>query len=460
MKGFLSHLLKDKKILILGFGREGQSTYKLIRGYFPEQMLTIADKSSDVQKLLIEKDGFLTFHLGEDYMNQLMSFDLIIKTPGISLKDMPEIALSGKITSQTDLFLQAYSHQVIGVTGTKGKSTTASLIYHIIHEAGHEVLLVGNIGLPPFDIVYNLRQSTKIVFELSSHQLEFISKAPHISILLNLFQEHLDHYTSLQAYHLAKWNIVSAQQPGDFFIYNAENKDILALLQKQKPLSQLLPYSLRPSKEQGIFHEDGEVVLKIADISTRLFRTDIPRAIPGDHNLMNAMAAAAACHLVDIPAQAIAEGISTFKGLPHRIEFVGVYDEISYYNDSIATIPEATIEAIRTLRDVDTLILGGFDRGIDYSVLVDYIANSAISNIIFIGDAGRRILSAIRQANVLKMLFLAIDYEEVVNLARQHTKKGKICLLSPAAASFDMFRNFEERGDVYKKIVKGQPLLL
>jgi len=455
MKDFLARLLRDKKILILGYGREGQSTYKLIRGYFPEQVLTIADQRSDVQCMFHEEDRFLSFQLGEDYLNQLMIFDMIIKTPGISLRDMPEVALSGKITSQTDLFLRAFYRQVIGVTGTKGKSTTSSLIYHIMHAAGHEVLFVGNIGLPPFEIIHNLRQSTSIVFELSSHQLEFISRAPHISILLNLFQEHLDHYTSLKAYHLAKWNIASAQQPDDFFIYNAENKDILALMQKQKPSSQLLPYALSPSESYGIFPEAGEIVLKMAEISTRLFRSDIPRAIPGDHNLMNAIAAATACHLAGVSAQAIAEGISSFKGLPHRIEFVGIYDDVSYYNDSIATIPEATIEAILTLRDVDTLILGGFDRGIDYSALVDFIADSVISNIIFIGEAGRRIHSVMHQTNSLKMMFLATDYEEVVSLARQNTAKGKICLLSPAAASYDMFRNFEDRGDLYKKIVKG-----
>jgi UDP-N-acetylmuramoyl-L-alanine---L-glutamate ligase len=454
MKDFLANRLMDKKILILGFGREGQSSYKLIRGYFPELLLTIADKRHEIQGIP-EADRFVSLQLGEDYMNQLLSFDLIIKTPGISLQHMPEVAASGKITSQTDLFLQAYYRQVIGVTGTKGKSTTASLIHHILHQAGQEVLFVGNIGLPPFDIVNTLSQSTRIVFELSSHQLEFISRAPHISILLNLFQEHLDHYTSLQAYHLAKWNIASSQLPEDFFIYNAENADIFALLQKQKPLSQLIPYSLKPIVTYGIFPVKGEIVLNIAGVSTGLFRLDIPRAIPGDHNLMNAMAAAAACHLAGISAQEISGGISSFKGLPHRIEFVGVYDEVIYYNDSIATIPEATIEAIRTLRDVDTLILGGFDRGIDYTILVDYIADSSIRNLIFIGEAGRRIQAAMGQTDSLKKTFLVTDFEQVVNLARQHTAKGKICLLSPAAASYDMFRNFEERGEVYKNLVKS-----
>lgn len=455
MKEFLTRLFRDKKILILGFGREGQSTYKLIREYFPEKMLTIADQRSEIQELLSNGDRFLSFQSGEDYMNNLINFDLIVKTPGISLQNLPEVAMSGKVTSQTDLFLQVFSRQVIGVTGTKGKSTTASLIYHILHAAGREVVFVGNIGMPPFEVVDTLSESTKIVFELSSHQLEFITKAPHISILLNLFQEHLDHYTSLQAYHLAKWNIAIAQQPDDYFIYNSENRDIMSLLEHKKPLSHLFPYSLNSFAEQGISINGGEVVFRIGDISSVLFRSDIPRAIPGDHNLMNAMAAAAACHLSGVSAKAIAGGISSFKGLPHRIEFVGVFDGISYYNDSIATIPEATIEAVRTLHEVGTLILGGFDRGIDYGVLVDFLAGSDVSTIIFIGEAGRRIYLALQKANSEKKLLLADDYTEVVNLARRNTAKGKICLLSPAAASYDMFRNFEERGEVYKKIVKG-----
>jgi len=455
MKEFLTPILKDKKILILGFGREGQSTYKLLREYFPQIALTIADLREDVQDLLAGDDKFLSFQLGRGYMSDLMNFDLIIKTPGVSLQHLPEVAGSGKITSQTDLFLQAFSRQVIGVTGTKGKSTTASLINHIIHAAGQEVLFVGNIGLPPFEVVHTIYRSTIIVFELSSHQLEFISRAPHISILLNLFQEHLDHYTSLVAYHLAKWNIASTQLSEDFFIYNSENKDIFSLVEKKKPKSHLLPYSLRLVADQGIFAEEGGIVLKSGGISSVLFKTDIQRSIPGDHNLLNAIAAAAACHLSGISASAITEGINSFKGLPHRIEFVGVYDEISYYNDSIATIPEATIEAVKTLQNVDTLILGGFDRGIDYKVLVDFISKSEIRNIIYIGEAGQRIHGEMLKTGSEKKMFLANDYEEVVKLARKNTAKGKICLLSPAAASYDMFRNFEERGDVYKKIVKG-----
>jgi UDP-N-acetylmuramoyl-L-alanine---L-glutamate ligase len=455
MKEFLARIFSNKTILILGFGCEGQSTYKLIREYFPNLQLTIADKRLDVVDQ-ISSDKFLSYNLGESYMQGLDVYDLIIKTPGISLQELPDLMLTGKITSQTDLFLQAYASQVIGVTGTKGKSTTTSLIYHILTSAGRKAVLVGNIGLPPFEVISQLGESTLVIFELSSHQLEFITRAPHISILLNLFQEHLDHYTSVEAYHKAKWNIAAEQQENDYFIYNAENAGIQSWLKCTKLKSYLLPYSLDISMKQGIILKmNGEILIKTHGVNSILFHKDIPRNIPGDHNLMNAMAAAVACRLAGVSEEDISHGISSFAGLPHRIEYVGIFDGIKYYNDSIATIPEATIEAIKTLHDVDTLILGGFDRGIDYSELVGYLSKSSIRNLILIGDAGRRISDQLVKRKVLQNMFTATDYQQIIEIARRQTAKGKICLLSPAAASYDMFRNFEERGEVYKKIVKG-----
>jgi len=456
MKDFLSKLFWNKKILILGFGREGQSTYKLIREYFPQRNITIADKRSNISEQISPEDKLLSFNLGEHYMDGMEEYDLIIKTPGISLQEMPDLVLTGKITSQTDLFLQAFASQVIGVTGTKGKSTTTSLIYHILKLAGRKAVLVGNIGLPPFDVVAELDKSTVVVFELSSHQLEFISRAPHISILLNLFQEHLDHYTSLEAYHQAKWNISVAQNKDDYFIYNTENQEIKSWVKRDCPKSHLLPFSLDPHLTKGIIvDKDGEIKISIPDFTSALFNKDISRNIHGDHNLMNAMAAATACRLVGVSEANISEGISSFAGLPHRIEFIGVYGGVKYYDDSIATIPEATIEAIKTLRDVDTLILGGFDRGIDYNPLIEYLSKSSICNVIFIGDAGKRIFKGLSGRKSGINMFVATDYQHVIKIARIQTAKGKICLLSPAAASYDMFRDFEERGEVYKKIVKS-----
>lgn len=232
----LSHL-KGKHILILGFGREGKSTYRFILETMPHAKVTIADMNLnlDTSEIIAHKHNFI---LGENYLQNISSFDIIIKSPGISLKDHPSLVATQKISSQTDLFLQAYAPQCIGITGTKGKSTTASLIYHILQTMNMPSLLAGNIGIPLFDVISQITGKEKIVIELSSHQLEFIQQGPAIAVLLNLFEEHLDHYTSFYDYQVAKFNIATTQQKTDFFIHNTADNLINQLLEDTNPRSQ------------------------------------------------------------------------------------------------------------------------------------------------------------------------------------------------------------------------------
>ena len=179
--------------------------------------------------------------------------------------------------------------------------------------------------------------------------------------------------------------------------------------------------------------------------------------LKGEHNKRNILAAICASKILNVPDEIIKEGVTTFKGLEHRLEYVGEFSGIHYYNDSIATIPEATIEAVKALKNVNTIILGGFDRGIDYNILAEFIAASCIDNLIFLGDAGNRIMESLKQYKVKgKFQVFVKDMEEAVKIAKEKTLKAGICLLSPAAASYDMFKNFEERGRVYKKLVKDK----
>jgi UDP-N-acetylmuramoyl-L-alanine---L-glutamate ligase len=451
-------LFTGKKIAILGFGREGKSTYKFLRQCMPTQSLHILDAKAklDSDKELAS-DPYAELSSGEDIYFRLNDFDLIMKAPGVPGRVFPQGLDAGKIHSQTSLFLQYYARQVIGVTGTKGKSTTASLIRHIISNAGFHSILLGNIGLPPFEGIPDISPETIIVMELSSHQLQYLVRSPHIGILLNIFQEHLDHYSSYEEYQQAKLNISHYQEKDDYLIYCADNQAISSHMAKESGIVHiLLPYSARDPFKQGICLVDDKVILKIGEEQHFLFDAKQSRNLPGEHNLLNIMAASAACFISGVNVQKIREGISSFKGLEHRIEFVGEVEGILFYNDSIATIPEATIEAIRTLENVDTLILGGYDRGIDYSMLYPFVLKSAIRNIIFIGNAGARMRREMEQENkVNPNLFTAGDYDEVVRIAKKVTKKGKICLLSPAASSYDMFLNFEHRGNIYKKNVRG-----
>jgi UDP-N-acetylmuramoylalanine--D-glutamate ligase len=456
MLDFIRKKIEGKSILILGFGREGESTYNLLRKSFPELIIHIADKSEQIANRI--KDDNTVLLTGDDYLSSINNCDLIFKSPGISLKD---VAFDrNKITSQTDLFLDFYSSQVIGITGTKGKSTTSSLIYHILKLYDNNVVLVGNIGIPPFDLIGEIDKNTKIVFELSSHQLEYISKGPHIAILLNYFQEHLDYYKSYEDYQLSKFNITLYQENSDNFIFNADDKLVLDIISQNKLERNYYGLSLSNSQSKGcwiendtIFFSNGNESFSIMDFKTEIY-------LKGEHNKRNILAAICASKILNVSDEIIKEGVTTFKGLEHRLEYIGEYNGVHYYNDSIATIPEATIEAVKALQNVNTLLLGGFDRGIDYNILAEFIASSHINNLIFLGDAGTRIMEGLKQYNVKgKFQAFVKDLEEAVKIAKEKTPKAGICLLSPAAASYDMFKNFEERGRVYKKLVKDDKSL-
>jgi UDP-N-acetylmuramoylalanine--D-glutamate ligase len=447
--------LNKKDIVLVGCGREGISTYRFIRSILPELPLTIADQDL---KLIDKYPEFLAdpkidFNLGPHYLLGLNKYDLIIKTPGVSFKDLKKQPQREKISSQTDLFLRMYSRQVTGITGTKGKSTTSSLIKHIADKSNENNILVGNIGIPPFDMLNHINEDTIIIYELSSHQLQYITVAPHISILLNLYEEHLDHYKSFMEYQLAKLNIALYQQPGDHFIYNHDDENIKLLLEKYPVPGIKHPISITKPIENGAWSDATSLYTSTNGIQHFFDIKDI-QFLLGRHNIFNILAAVLASKYNNIPLPIIRQGISDFKGLEHRIEYVGEFHKIKYYNDSISTIPQATIAALETLKEVDTLILGGFDRGIDYDILVDYLITSLVRNIIFIGDAGFRIYKML--LNIKREdhnLLLAENFDMVAKLAREYTRPGYICLLSPAAASYDMFKNFEERGKVFKEKV-------
>jgi UDP-N-acetylmuramoyl-L-alanine---L-glutamate ligase len=285
--------------------------------------------------------------------------------------------------------------------------------------------------------------------------LEYISKSPHISILLNLFQEHLDHYLSFEDYQLAKINIARYQEASGYFIFNADDNLIEEKLTEFKPSSRYFPCTLKQPQTQGCWSKEDSIYFSDGITTTKVFDLDKDRFLKGEHNVRNIMAAICACKAVGIPDGIISQGISTFQGLEHRIEYVGEYNGAMFYNDSIATIPEATIEAIKTLVNVETLILGGFDRGIDYDSLLKFLVNSSVKNIVMLGAAGKRMMEGFKDLMTdNKNLILVDTFEDAVKTAKFFTLPKGICLLSPAAASYDMFENFEERGRVYKKLVR------
>ena len=464
---------ENKSILLLGFGREGQSTYALLRKIFPSKVLAIADLNEEIlENPLVRNDDALHVITGAGYLDHLAGYDIVFRSPGIPVWQMISSA-SGftdspselsqkclvpreKITSQTELFLECYSEQVIGVTGTKGKSTTSSLIHHILKTAGKDTLLAGNIGNPVFHFIDIITPGTQIVFELSSHQLEFLKVAPRIAVFLNLYQEHLDAYENYEAYQLAKINMVKFQQQGDYIIYNADDERVDSLVGPFLKNLRGFPFSLVKQPSPGGFSRDGYVWFSDGKTELPVWKIHQDRFLRGEHNLMNIMAAVNVSMVCGIDTEMIQDGIGTFKGLEHRLEYVGEYGRIHFYNDSIATIPEACIEAIKAVPGVDTLIAGGFDRGIDYSGLADFISRSDIRNLILVGAAGKRIMEyllLIRHTG--KKIFFISRFDEFKAIAFRETRPGHACLLSPAAASYDEFKNFEERGKRFRELVSG-----
>jgi UDP-N-acetylmuramoylalanine--D-glutamate ligase len=455
MKEFLNSRIKGKRVLILGMGAEGRSTYRLLRKLFPEQVFTLADRRKELVNEIELNHSATKFQLGTGYLNKLDSFDLIIKSPGISLAQLPVAVLHEKLTSQTALFLEMFRDRTIGITGTKGKSTTASLIHHLFTAADKDALLIGNIGVPPFDVLDWIKDETLIVFEMSSHQLEGVLVSPHIAVVLNIYQEHLDHYANYRAYQLAKYNIARWQKPGDFFIYHYNDVEIPALIHEMIPASKLLPFALNEAPDVQTFILAGEVFTKTDSRLENICNLNGLNFLHGKHNLLNLLAALSACRAVGVEGKHFCSALETFKGLPHRMEFVGEFGGAWFYNDSIATIPEAVIYALETIGDVGTLILGGYDRGVDYTALIAWLGTAPPMKLYFTGNAGTRLKNELESGFPGRHACTWFDdFDEMISVAITATSKGQSCLLSPAAASYDKFMNFEHRGNRFREIIR------
>ncbi len=417
--------LRGKRILILGFGREGKSSLAFLQKFLPHASIGVADKNQKAfDDLITNSSNPIATYSGEDYIDAVKNYDIVIKTPGISLKDK-DVDLS-KITSQTDLFLEAFHNQIIGVTGTKGKSTTSTLIYHLLKESGREAILAGNIGIPIFDVIEKISKRSIIVFELSAHQLQFIHRSPHIGILLNVFEEHLDHFGTFEAYRNAKFNIISNMDETDWAVTNDE-----------------------------FSYEASKLMLRSLNYLYYDFDIDWDKVpLKGDHNKSNVKAALCAIHAFGVPVDDVIPYLYTFKPLEHRQEFVGAFHGISFYNDSISTIPQAAIAAVKTIKNVNFLLLGGFDREIDYTPLVDFLVKNPIEYILYTGKAGARMYQMLKDAGYQGYIKNFKDLNEAFEIIKSESKPGDVVLLSPAAASYDQYKNFEERGKIFKDLAR------
>jgi UDP-N-acetylmuramoylalanine--D-glutamate ligase len=451
----LSRIFSKKKIAILGFGQEGIDSYLALRRLLPNQVLAVADQKTKKEfnvkaRKIFAGDKKIKLHLGPKYLTRLGEYDLIIKTPGIPKRALRRfLAVKAKVTSQTEIFFTYFSGLVIGVTGTKGKGTTAGLIYNILKSAGFKVKLVGNIGQPVFQLLLRTRLKPRasqkdnpvFVYELSSHQLQNLKHSPHIAVFTNLFPDHLEYYKNFQEYQKAKENITIHQGLNDFFIYNSDDPRVNQIAKKTK--AKRIPFGCK----------DAQAVLKI--VSKKQI------SLQGDFNLMNIAAAVKAAEILGISKKFLQQGIKTFKPLPHRLEFAGCYRGIDFYDDSMATVPQTTQLDIGALGPrLATIILGGSRKGdLDFSDLAKTIWQSNIRTVILFPDTGQDIWQAIEKTRPNKktappQMFPACSMPEAVDIAYQRTNKGEICLLAPASASFSLFLDYKQRGNLFKRYVK------
>lgn len=437
----LEHL-KNKKIAIVGFGREGNSTYKFIRKYLNNQELEILDGNEKLLELNeeLKNDKNLKIITGKNYLDNLEKYDLIIKSPGVKFKDLDISKFEDKITSQLGLTLDFYKQNVIGITGTKGKSTTTSLIFKVLKDQGYDAYLLGNIGIPIFDYIEKFNENSKLVIEMAALQLEYVKTSPHIGIILNLFEEHLDFFKSKEHYFLAKLNMFKYQDNSDYGLYTSSNETLDKYVQNGNYITNLIDINKEFKIENNYVFYDNK----------KIYDSNSERLLLGKHNLTNIMFVLRLSELLKLDLQKTINTINQFKPLEHRMEYVATINGVKYYNDAIATIPEATINCVEALKDVDTIIFGGMDRGIDYNDLIDFFNKSKIKNFICMPDTGYKIGKEIKSKNV----YMVETLEDAVKKAKEVTKN--ICVMSPAASSYNAFKNFEEKGRIYKELVNDK----
>ncbi|MBO4523780.1 MAG: UDP-N-acetylmuramoyl-L-alanine--D-glutamate ligase [Ruminococcus sp.] len=438
---YIRKYTEGKKVCILGFGREGKSTYKILEKYCLPETVAIADLN------LVDREANglpenIELICGKEYQDCLDRFDMVFKSPGIVLeKSISE--LKCLITCETQVFFEVYRDQIIGITGTKGKSTVTSLIYHVLNESGVDCRIAGNIGIPVFDIAEGMSDDTVVVCELSCHQLEYMTVSPRSAIFLNLYEEHLDHYGTLENYYNAKKNIYLHQDVCDVLWCNSSivSDDIPSIVVSVS----------NTDSSADVYVENG--VVWDSDDEDYEIPTDEIKLL-GTHNHYNIAIAWDVCKDL-VEEEDFTKALCSFNPLAHRLEFVDTVCGIRWYDDSISTACATAISALQSVPNVGTILIGGMDRGIDYQPLVDFLSNFDVS-VICMEASGKRVYEMIQASGSFgnkERIHYADHLAEAVKFAAEITPEGMSCVMSPAAASYGIFKNFEERGDAFKKLV-------
>ncbi len=399
----IDELKSYKKIYILGYGIEGKATHMFLKKFCPEVEIGIGDEKID-----------------PNYLEKQLDYDLIIKSPGIRLEKV-----QGTYTTATNIFFANSKHTVIGITGTKGKSTTATLVHNLLKNAHKKSLLAGNIGIPMLDVLTNNEdEDSYVVLELSSYQLEDIAYSPHISVILNIYEE-LHNHNNFDEYRKAKFMIAQQAKPQDILIYNPRLPELHELLSSTSAIKVVF------DEEIGKFAFDRSINPDSVKVLATIAKT------------------------LQIEDSVVQDTLDTYETLPHRLQNIGKYNGITFINDSAANHPQAVIHALNSVENVKTILLGGQDRGFNFKNVIELIKEKKVEHVVLFPDTQEKIISMLKDNNSIPEVFSTNSMDAAVEYAFLHTPYGATCLLSPGAPSYLMFKGFPERGEVFKQAIKN-----
>lgn len=434
------------KIALVGYGAEGKSAYAYFSRHHPEAAFTIYDEAETIS---FDVPTGVTLKNGVHALEQAIEADIVVRcSPAIAPS---KITTTGRVTSVTREFMDVCPAPIIGVTGSKGKGTTASFIHSILTATGKKSWLIGNIGVPALNVADDITPDDIVVYEMSSFQLWDVEKSPHVAVVLMIEPDHLDVHADMNEYVMAKSRIRQFQTVDDICFYHPTNQ-----------LSRQIAESGAPSEDDerelwmsqahrfGI-PTDGAVYMKE---NTFFVRNDPicdldALQLPGEHNINNACAAISAALMYTNDYHAVETGLRAFQGLPHRLKLIREFEEVQYYDDSIATTPGSAIAALKAFDQPKIIILGGSDKGADFTELARMVSTSGVREVITIGTMGPQIADMIRATGFDQITEVTGGMKAIVEAARSAARAGDVVVMSPACASFDMFKGYVDRGEQF-----------
>lgn len=451
--------IKNKRVAVIGIGVSNRPLIKFlvdigvnVTAFDKCNEETLGDFAEELKNLNIE------MRLGEDYLSKLIGFEVIFRTPGMRY-DIPELLAEkdrgANITSEMEVFVDICPAKIFAITGSDGKTTTTTLTYKLLEKQGYKCWLGGNIGTPLLSRIEEIQEEDFVVLELSSFQLHTMKKSPEVAVVTNITPNHLDVHKSMDEYVEAKRNILCYQGENDLVVLNYDNDITRAFAESAN--AKVRYFSRLNELSEGLCVSEGYIVAKFNGEVKKLVKCD-DILIPGKHNIENYLAACAAIYEYITP-ETVEAVATSFTGVEHRIEFVREFNGVKFYNSSIDSSPNRTKAALNTFDKKVILIAGGKDKNIPYDELGPSMVEN-VKELILIGSTADKIHAALKQAlNERNMKEDSIKvhrcntYKELVEKSREISTNGDIVILSPASTSFDMFRNFEERGKLFKKLV-------